>query len=320
MVLAKTGQSSVVGPGADLEPDQEGHLMSTDGLPDDRDELCLLCAAMVLQDCDVPDDVLEILLECDSIEERSKECHDRRGIICPFSETAATCDGRSHGWMDRALKRGFDIVGGLLGSALVVLLLPLIAAIVKIQSPGKIFFKQDRVGLDGKPFSLYKFRTMHEKTSNEARWANEEEDRIFGFGAFMRRFHIDEFPQFFNVLRGEMSLVGPRPEQVPIAEKLDEKIPNYSRRHSTLPGLTGWSQIRHGYAGSELTSWLKTASDLYYVKHRSIWVDLSIMLNTIPTVLIKEQLPRHTCAHEEAPVISQEQSEDMEADVRDSRL
>ncbi len=288
MVLANTGPSTAVGPEVD-RPDQEGHLMSTGGLPDDPQEVCRYCANMVREDSEVSDDVLTFLEECEDVEERADLCHEMRGLLCPLSDRAATCDNGSRGWLYNAIKRGVDIFGGLMGSAIVVAFLPLIAAIVKIQSPGKIFFSQDRVGLKGETFRLYKFRTMHRKSGDEARWASEEEHRIFGFGAFMRRFHIDEFPQFFNVLRGDMSLVGPRPEQVPIVERLSAKIPNYNQRHCVLPGLTGWSQMRHGYAGSELTSWLKTASDLYYVKHRSTRFDFAIMLKTIPAVLIKEQ-------------------------------
>jgi len=264
--------------------------MRKGGLPDDPQELCLSCARMVREDSEVSDDVLEILQNCEDVEERAGNCHDLRGLLCPLSEAAANCNGDNHGWWYRWVKRGIDIAGGLIGSAVVVLFLPLIALIVKIQSPGKIFFAQERVGLHGKPFMLYKFRTMHERKTSEARWANEEEDRIFSFGGFMRRLHIDEFPQFFNVLRGDMSLVGPRPEQVPMVERLSEKIPNYERRHCALPGLTGWSQMRHGYAGCEMTSWVKTASDLYYIKHRTLIFDTSILIRTIPAVLIKEQV------------------------------
>jgi lipopolysaccharide/colanic/teichoic acid biosynthesis glycosyltransferase len=288
MVLANSGQSTAVGPDAD-RPDQEGHLMSTGGLPDDPQELCRHCRNMVLEDSEVSDDVLTLLEECEDITERARWCHKLRGLLCPLSDEAATCDNGARGWLYDSIKRCVDIAGGLVGSAIVVAFLPLIAAIVKIQSPGKTFFSQDRVGLNGETFRLYKFRTMHEKITDEARWANEEEDRIFGFGGFMRRFHIDEFPQFFNVLRGEMSLVGPRPEQVPMVKRLSEKIPNYDKRHCALPGLTGWSQMRHGYAGCEMTSWVKTASDLYYVKHRNLRMDLLIAIKTIPTVLIKEQ-------------------------------
>ena len=296
MVLAKTGQSTAVGSETDGHPEQEGHLMSKGALPTDPKELCRYCADLVREDSEVSDDVLTIIERCEDLEERADTCHDLRGLLCPLSEGADVCDTGSHGWLYKSTKRALDILGGLIGSAIVVLFLPLVAAIVKIQSPGPIFFSQERVGLDEKPFRLYKFRTMHKKTSDEARWANEEEERIFGFGAFMRRFHVDEFPQFFNVLRGDMSLVGPRPEQVPIVERLSAKIPNYNQRHCALPGLTGWSQMRHGYAGCELTSWLKTASDLYYVKHRSLWLDLSILVKTIPTVLIKEQAEHNEVA------------------------
>jgi lipopolysaccharide/colanic/teichoic acid biosynthesis glycosyltransferase len=297
MVLTKTGQSTAAEPDTGRHPEQEGQLMSTGALPTDPKELCLYCADLVREDSEVSDDVLAILDECEDIEERSGRCHDLRGLLCPLSEGADACSGGSNGRAYRVAKRALDILGGLIGSAIVVLFLPLVAAIVKLQSPGSIFFSQERVGLNGKPFRLYKFRTMHEKTSDEALWANEEEERIFGFGAFMRRFHVDEFPQFFNVLRGDMSLVGPRPEQVPIVERLSAKIPNYNKRHCALPGLTGWSQMRHGYAGCELTSWLKTASDLYYVKHRSMWLDLSILVKTIPTVLIKEQAVHNAAVH-----------------------
>jgi lipopolysaccharide/colanic/teichoic acid biosynthesis glycosyltransferase len=262
--------------------------MSTGGLPEDPRELCLTCANLIRHDRDVPDDALDALMKCEDLEERATRCHELREVVCPFSASEDICEADAPGAAYTALKRVGDIAGGVIGSALVVALLPLTAAIVKIQSPGPIFYSQDRVGLNGQPFRLLKFRTMHEKSSDEARWASEEEDRIFSFGSFMRRYHIDEFPQFFNVLRGEMSLVGPRPEQVPIVERLSEKIPNYDKRHCALPGLTGWAQMRHGYAGSELESWLKTASDLYYVKHRSLWMDLSILLRTIPAVLINE--------------------------------
>jgi len=289
--------------------------MSRGALPEDPREICVICADMVHDDSDVSDDVLALLDKCADIEERAARCHDLRGLLCPFSETAELCVNNSPGPLYRAAKRAVDVVGGLVGSAMVVLLLPLIAAIVKIQSPGPIFFSQDRVGLDGRPFRLLKFRTMHENgPDEEARWASEEEERIFSFGLFMRRFHIDEFPQFFNVLRGNMSLVGPRPEQVPIVERLREKIPHYDERHCALPGLTGWAQMRHGYAGCELTTWIKIASDLYYVKHRNLLMDMSILLRTVPAVLIKEQ-GNNGLADNVATRLSEERASDDESIV-----
>ncbi len=286
--------------------------MSEGGLPTDPDELCADCADLIREDTEVSDEVLEIIQQCPHGEARADRCHDLRGLLCPLSEAADDCEDARRGLLYRSVKRGVDVLGGLVGSAIVLAFLPLIAIIVKIQSPGKIFFAQERVGLNGEPFRLYKFRTMHNKTSDEARWANEEEDRIFGFGAIMRRLHIDEFPQFLNVLYGNMSLVGPRPEQVPIAEGLSEKIPNYDKRHCVLPGLTGWAQMRHGYAGCEITSWLKTASDLYYIKHRSLWMDFSILVKTIPAVLIKEGAANRT---EAASSMCIEEAEDAEANA-----
>lgn len=217
--------------------------MSTGGLADDPRRLCVLCARMASWDNRLSEDAAAALADARQLHERAELCHEMRGLLCPLGEAVSVCDAGSRSLRYRVLKRTIDVLGGLIGSAITVVLLPAIAAIVKSQSPGPIFFTQDRVGLDGEAFQLLKFRTMHERTSEEARWVSEEEDRSFGFGAFMRRFHIDEFPQFFNVLRGSMSLVGPRPEQVPNVERLSAKIPNYDKRYCALPGLTNWSQL-----------------------------------------------------------------------------
>lgn len=262
--------------------------MSVSDLPDSPEAICRVCMDAVDEDNEVADDVAAILEECEGIEERAERCHDLRGLLCPLTDIGDICENPKPSRVYHICKRAADLLGGLIGSVIVAVLLPFVALGIKVQSRGPIFFSQKRVGLDGESFSVVKFRTMHEEKNGEARWANEEEERIFGFGAFMRRFHIDEFPQFFSVLIGDMSLVGPRPEQVPIVERLREKIPHYDLRHCALPGITGWSQVRHGYAGCERSSWIKTASDLYYVKHRSLWLDLCILARTGPTVLVKE--------------------------------
>jgi lipopolysaccharide/colanic/teichoic acid biosynthesis glycosyltransferase len=256
--------------------------MSAGSLPDNPEDLCLACARLAIEAEDRSDAVFDVLMECESIPERANRCLQARGIVCPFSGAAELCDVERPGRIYATLKRVVDIIGGFIGSALVVLMLPLVGAAIKAQSPGSVFFAQERVGRGGETIRVLKFRTMHERTSDEAKWASEEEDRIFGFGSFMRRLHIDEFPQFINVLRGEMSLVGPRPEQVPIVERLREKIPNYDLRHRALPGITGWSQVHQRYADSELSSWLKTAFDLYYLKHQSLGMDLLVHVRTVP--------------------------------------
>ncbi|MEA3403864.1 MAG: sugar transferase [Armatimonadota bacterium] len=262
--------------------------MSVGDLPDNPDEICLICMNAMGEDNSVAGDVAALLRECQSIEERAAYCHDLRELLCPFSDIEDICKTNARGRFYSVAKRAVDLLGGLIGSVVVAVLLPLVAVAIKLQSPGPVFFTQKRIGLHGKPFSMVKFRTMHEKTSDEARWANEEEERIFTFGSFMRRFHIDEFPQFFSVLVGHMSLVGPRPEQVPIVERLRMKIPHYDARHCVPPGITGWAQVRHGYAGCELSSWVKTASDLYYVARRSLWLDMSILFRTLLAVLVEE--------------------------------
>ncbi|MGC9316404.1 MAG: sugar transferase [Armatimonadota bacterium] len=262
--------------------------MSVGDLPDSPDEICRICMNAVNEDNSVADDVAALLQECESIEERAAYCHDLRGLLCPFRNVEDICDAGARGYCYAICKRAVDLLGGLVGSVVVAVLLPFVAVAIKLQSRGPVFFSQKRIGLHGKPFSMVKFRTMHERTSEEARWANEEEERIFGFGAFMRRFHIDEFPQFFSVLVGHMSLVGPRPEQVPIVERLRKKIPHYDARHCVPPGITGWAQVRHGYAGCELSSWIKTASDLYYVARRSLWLDMSILFRTLLAVAAAE--------------------------------
>ncbi len=260
----------------------------TGSLPDNEEEICSTCIDIVSEDAFAADDIAERLRNLRSIDQRTPICHEARGLLCPLRNGESGSQKSSRAYL--LLKRLIDLLGGLIGSLIVVLTLPFVALGIRIQSPGPVFFTQKRVGLNGQVFSLRKFRTMHVDRNDEARWANEEEDRIFGFGAFMRRYHIDEFPQFFSVLLGKMSLVGPRPEQVPIVERLRKKIPHYDDRHRALPGITGWSQVRHGYAGCEFSSWIKTASDLYYLKHRNLWMDISILINTLPAVLIREQM------------------------------
>ena len=263
--------------------------MGAVALSDSRDEVCRICMDVIADDGRVADGVAARLRDLRSLEARALICHAERGLICPFWDVGEPrVDGTPGNWY-AVCKRALDLLGGLVGSLLFVVVLPLVALIVKLQSPGPVFFIQKRVGLNGRRFSLVKFRTMHEAGIFEPCWPDEEEDdRLFAFGAFVRRYHIDEFPQFLSVLKGDMSLVGPRPEQVPIVERLREKIPRYDERHRALPGLTGWAQVRHGYAGCELSSWIKTASDFYYVKHRSIWMDLRILIETVCSVPVKE--------------------------------
>ena len=184
-----------------------------------------------------------------------------------------------------AIKRAVDII-------LVLLSLPLVAPImvgaaiwIKLDSPGSILFIQERMGQGGKPFRMIKFRTMRtDAERNGAMFARDGDSRVTKIGRWFRKFRIDELPQFWNVLKGEMSLIGPRPEQVPFARQFADEIPYYSYRHLVKPGITGWAQVTHGYAAGKNETREKLEYDLYYIKHFSFWLDLIIILKTIRTI------------------------------------
>lgn len=176
------------------------------------------------------------------------------------------------------IKRLIDVVVGLVGVIILLLLLPVLAVIIKLDSRGSVFFVQPRVGRNGHVFNLIKLRTMSGGVTNT--WTTQRDQRITRVGRWLRKFGLDELPQFFNILKGDMSLVGPRPEQVHIVERLIEEISYYNERHIVKPGLTGWSQI-HIYAASVEESKQKLQYDLYYIKHRSLILDLEIVLRTV---------------------------------------
>lgn len=181
-------------------------------------------------------------------------------------------------WM---AKRAVDIVGSLSGIILFSPVMLIAAAVIRLTSRGPVIFKQERVGLHNKPFSIYKFRTMEmQKPSNEGRaWTVKDDPRVTGVGKLLRRTSIDELPQFFNILMGEMSLVGPRPEQSLFVEQFKEEIPRYMIKHQVRPGLTGWAQI-NGYRGD--TSIRKRIEyDIFYIENWTFLFDVKILLLTI---------------------------------------
>jgi len=185
------------------------------------------------------------------------------------------------------LKRLEDVIGASLGLVVLAPLMVLVGLLIKLDSPGPAFYKQTRIGLRGCPYVLWKFRSMRQDSEGEtAKWAQLGDDRVTRVGRWIRLLRIDELPQFFNVLKGEMSLVGPRPERPLFVQKLRQQIPYYDLRHTIRPGLTGWAQIRFNYAASVEDSHMKLQYDLYYVKHLSVWFDLSILFRTIRVVLL----------------------------------
>ena len=163
----------------------------------------------------------------------------------------------------------------------------LLAAAIKLTSPGPALYRQPRVGEGGKPFTLLKLRTMTEDADDgtgAASWAVSEAHRVTRIGRHLRRFRIDELPQLWNVVRGDLAFIGPRPEQVPIVARLDRELPYYSRRHCIRPGITGWAQVRLGYGGSFEGTLAKLQHDLYYIKHRCLRLDVLIVWLTLKAV------------------------------------
>ncbi len=163
---------------------------------------------------------------------------------------------------------------------------PIVALLVKFTSEGPIFFRQTRVGMGGKPFFVYKFRSMFTNAeAGGAKWATKNDPRVTKWGMFMRKTRIDEIPQLWNVLRGDMGFVGPRPERPEFVPMLSEHLPFYYLRHLIRPGLTGWAQVRYGYGATLAEAREKLEYDLYYIKHASLGLDLLIMFETIKTIL-----------------------------------
>jgi exopolysaccharide biosynthesis polyprenyl glycosylphosphotransferase len=185
------------------------------------------------------------------------------------------------------VKQAIDVGGALVGLVGLALAFPLIALAIWLDSPGPVFYRQTRVGKGGQPFQMTKLRTMVQgaESPGEPVWAQENDERVTRFGRFARRTRLDEVPQLWNVLKGEMSLVGPRPERPEFVKDLQEQIPFYRSRHAVRPGLTGWAQINYEYGNSVADSLTKLQYDLYYIKHRSLHLDLVILARTVGTVL-----------------------------------
>jgi len=194
-------------------------------------------------------------------------------------------DGRQRG-LSRQVKRVADL---LLSALLLLLALPLllpVAVAIYLQDRGPVFYSQIRTGLFGEPFQIHKLRSMSQLAETDgARWSSVGDKRITPLGNWLRRSRLDELPQLLNVIRGEMSLIGPRPERPELEESLEEQIPHYRLRHLVRPGLSGWAQVNMSYASSLDDAELKLSYDLYYLRNASLWLDLLIMAKTIKTVL-----------------------------------
>ncbi len=177
-------------------------------------------------------------------------------------------------------------IAAAIGLTLFLPFFPIVVLIIRASSKGPIFFKQTRVGIGGRHFDVYKFRSMRtDAEAAGAKWATKDDPRVYGFGRIMRKTRIDEIPQLWNVLRGDMGFVGPRPERPEFVPWLAEQLPFYNLRHLIRPGLTGWAQVRYGYGATLAEAREKLEYDLYYVKHMSLGLDLLIMFETIKIIL-----------------------------------
>ena len=193
--------------------------------------------------------------------------------------------------VSQVVKRIFDIILSTVFLLLTGLIFPFVWLMIKIQSPGPIFFRQERTGLDGRNFMMVKFRSMHVNQDADKVQATKDDPRKFPFGDFMRKANIDELPQFWNVLKGDMSIVGPRPHMLAHTEMYSRLIDKYMVRHFVKPGITGWAQVT-GYRGETKELWQmegRVRRDIWYMEHWSIWLDIRIVWMTIKTIFIHDK-------------------------------
>lgn len=221
-------------------------------------------------------------------------CFERARAEVPLDSLKASWlvygKGFEQGKVRHVVKRLIDIVGSLVLLTVAAPVMAAAAIAVHLTSPGPILYRQERVGFGGKIFMCLKFRSMRNDAEKDgvARWAAKNDSRVTPVGAFMRKTRIDELPQLFSVLRGEMSLIGPRPERPTFVAELRKHIPFYDLRHSIKPGLTGWAQVRSGYGASIEDARRKHQFDLYYVKNNSLVLDLLVLIETVSVVVFRE--------------------------------
>ncbi len=237
------------------------------------------------------DELLQCRLAGVAVTDVSRFFERERGQIRLESVNASSLifgDGFRQDRFRGAVKRAFDLCTS---TALFVVSLPVMlaaAAAIKLDSPGPVFYRQERVGRGGSEFRIYKFRSMRQDAEKDgvARWAQTEDDRVTRVGKVIRLLRIDELPQVFNVLKGEMSFVGPRPERPCFVKDLGEQIPYFHSRHSIRPGITGWAQVRYPYGASVEDGYEKLQYDLYYVKNHTLFLDILILIETVKVCLL----------------------------------
>lgn len=228
-----------------------------------------------------------------AFEDMYEEIFDRVPLsrISPlwFREHVAVADSLGYAFAKRAI----DIIGGLMMGLVTLLAMPFVYIANKFEGPGPLFLRQERFGKYGEHIQVYKFRSMQRDDSVSKEWTHEGENRITKVGAFLRRTSLDEFPQFVNIIRGEISLVGPRNDILGLGERLAEALPFYKRRYSIVPGITGWAQINQQYEQGHVSpqsieeTKVRLAYDFYYLKHRSLGLDMIIALKTFKKMFFR---------------------------------
>ncbi|MTI80524.1 MAG: exopolysaccharide biosynthesis polyprenyl glycosylphosphotransferase [Firmicutes bacterium] len=198
-----------------------------------------------------------------------------------FEQRHVVVPGTQKYYTYNKVKRFMDVICCLIGVLLAMPILIITSIAIKLDSKGPIIFKQDRVGLHGKIISIYKFRSMIVGSDN-GQWAKEGDPRVTRVGRMIRKTRIDEIPQLFNVLEGDLSLIGPRPEVPKLTTKFQDEIPRFVERLRVMPGITGWAQVNGGY---DVTPKEKLKYDLEYIKKRSLWMDVKILIKTVKVVL-----------------------------------
>jgi exopolysaccharide biosynthesis polyprenyl glycosylphosphotransferase len=200
-----------------------------------------------------------------------------------ISNSASTVQFSS---FDEIGKRGLDIICGLIIAVIFAVVFPFVALAIKLDSPGSIFYSQERVGLNGAKFTIYKLRSMvqNAEVNGRAQWAVKNDARITKVGNFIRKTRLDELPQVINVLKGEMSMVGPRPERQQFIDKLEQQIPGFNNRLAVKPGLTGWAQVNYGYGSTIEDARIKLGYDLEYCQNQSLALDLQVIFRTFAVV------------------------------------
>jgi lipopolysaccharide/colanic/teichoic acid biosynthesis glycosyltransferase len=196
-----------------------------------------------------------------------------------------TDNGHVHGGVYPHLKRLLDLLAGLVLAVATIVAAPIVLLGNLLGNRGPLLFFQDRIGRDGEPFTIVKFRTMRPEADNDGSWTQLDDPRITRFGRILRHAHVDEFPQFLNIVRGELSIVGPRPEQPRYVDELRTKLPFYDLRHIVAPGLTGWAQVKFRYGGTEADALEKLEYDLFYLRHQSLSLDLRILSRSLRSIV-----------------------------------